>query len=395
VHIPRAVQEETLGLRPVDIYDEEKVSAITAEMARAISAAQYGNVSWNEVPAILGRAFPGSFTALQNLNFTEARPDFVSLQNMDPAFMQSYIEHFVNINPWSSLWLSAKSGTVAISEDVAPARTIAHTEFYNDWLAPQKVDASVGMKILGGHGEVVNTLMHFPIALADTYNRAAAEVMRRVHGDFVRSIHVGHMMRAEMERVSAAAALVERSKCAAFVIDGGRFLREANQAAVDLFHSGRLVAVRNHRCLLLNKDANARFENALARLSEGLPTNETCIICRTETDAWQIVLAPVPVPPASWDALSPRPRQLVLVLIVELTLDRQTAGDFSGLSRSFGLTPAEIKLCKCLFLGESMSEASEHLGISVETVRGRVKTILQKTGTARQGQLMLLLSKLL
>jgi DNA-binding CsgD family transcriptional regulator len=382
-------------LLPVDIYDEERVSAISAEMAWAINAAQYGNIPWDEVPAILGRAFPGSFTALQNLNFVEGRPNFLSLQNMDPAFVQAYLEHFVNVNPWSSYWMSVKSGTVAISEDVAPARTIAHTEFYNDWLSPQKVDASVGMKILGGHGEVVNTLMHFPMALADTYNRAAAEVMRRVHGDFVRSIHIGHMMRGEMERVSATAALVERSKCAAFVIDSGRLLREANQPAVDLFRSGRLVAVRNHRCLLLNKDADARFENALARLSQGLPTDETSIKCRVDTDAWQIVLAPVPVPPMSWDALSPRRQQLVLVLVVELTLNRQMPGDFSGLSQSFRLTPAEINLCKCLFLGESLSEASELLGISVETARGRLKTILQKTGTARQGQLMLLLSKLL
>lgn len=384
-----------MGRRPLDIYDEERISAISAEMSEAIHAAQYGGTSWDEVPAVLGRAFPGAFTALQNLNFSEGRSNFVSLQNMDPVFAQIYVEHFVNINPWSSYWMSAKSGTIAISEEVSPARAISHTEFYNDWLGPQKVDASVGMKILGDHGEVINTLLHYPIELAGTYDRAAAEVMKRVHGDFVRSIQIGHMMQAEAEKIATAAALVERGKCAAFVMNSQRVLREANQLAVDLFQSGRLVAVRNRRCFLLNKDADARFENALALTSTGRPTNETCITCRTETDVWQIVLAPIPEPATAWDVLSPRRQKLVLVLIVELTLNRQMPGDFSGLTRSFGLTPAEINLCKRLFFGNSLSDAAELLGISAETARGRIKTIMHKTGTARQGQLMLLLSKLL
>jgi hypothetical protein len=45
-------------------------------------------------------------------------------------------------------------------------------------------------------------------------------------------------------------------------------------------------------------------------------------------------------------------------------------------------------------MGESVAEAAEQAGITLETARTRLKAILQKTGTSRQGKLMLLLSKL-
>ncbi|MCY1299520.1 hypothetical protein D9M70_490500 [compost metagenome] len=59
-----------------------------------------------------------------------------------------------------------------------------------------------------------------------------------------------------------------------------------------------------------------------------------------------------------------------------------------------GLTPAEIAFCQRLALGESVADAAEQLGITVETTRTRLKAIFHKTQTSRQGQLMLLLSRL-
>ena len=44
-----------------------------------------------------------------------------------------------------------------ISEELSPARTFANSEFYNDWLLPQKtVEAASGMKIDGGPRDVVH-----------------------------------------------------------------------------------------------------------------------------------------------------------------------------------------------------------------------------------------------
>jgi DNA-binding CsgD family transcriptional regulator len=385
-----------MGEALADVYDEERVAAVSGDVAAAIDAATLGSGAWDDVPAALSRAFPGSFGGLYNMNFPESRLNFLSFQNMDPAFVKSYLEHFAYVNPWAAYWTSLRGDTVAVSEEVSPARSFAHTEFYNDWLIPQKdVDAAVGMKIVGDRAEAIHVLLHFPVALSGTYDKAAAEIMKRVRGNFARSVHLARMMRADAEGNLAESALVERSRCAAFVLDGARALREANQMAVGLFSSGQPVAARNRRCFLIDKDADARFGRALERLSRGLPTDETRIACRTSAGVWQIVMAALPAPRISGGILSLLPPQrMVLVLVTALTLEEQMPGDFSDLAQSFGLTPAEIRFCQDLFLGRSLSETAGHFGISLETARSRMKSILHKTGTSRQGQLMLLLSRL-
>ena len=125
-------------------------------VAAAIDAAAFGQGSWDQVPAILSDAFPGSWGGLANMNFPENRLNFLSLQNMEPAFVAAYAEHSAHINPWNTYWRSLKGTAIGASEEVAPARTFIDTEFYNDWLLPQGgAVAAAGMKIVGEGDEVV------------------------------------------------------------------------------------------------------------------------------------------------------------------------------------------------------------------------------------------------
>jgi DNA-binding CsgD family transcriptional regulator len=331
------------------------------------------------------------------MNFAESGLNFMSIQNMEPAFVRSFAEHFAYINPWGAYWTAVRSGVVALSEDVSPARTFANTEFYNDWLRPQKdVDAAAGMKLVGDRGETVQFMMHFPLRLSAAYDKAAAEVLTRVRGNLDRSVRLARMLRADTEAAVAEAALVERSRCAAFVADGNRRVREANRLAEALFVEGNAVAFRNGRCHLGNKDADARFGAALAAISKGLPVDEPSIPFTTANGAWEVVMAALPVASAAHSGLLSLlpPERMILVLITDLRARNDGAGDFSNLSRLFGLAPAEILLCKRLSLGESVADAADRLGITVETARTRLKAILQKTGASRQSQLILLLSRL-
>jgi DNA-binding CsgD family transcriptional regulator len=84
----------------------------------------------------------------------------------------------------------------------------------------------------------------------------------------------------------------------------------------------------------------------------------------------------------------------VIVLVADLSASARIAGDLSALPSTFGLTPAEVSFCRRLLLGDSVADAADHLGITVGTARTRLKTIFHKTGTSRQGELMLLLSRL-
>lgn len=383
-----------MGSVSLDSYDDDRVSVISRNVAAAIDAATFGEGSWDQVPAILSEAFPGSWGGLANMNFSESRLNFLSLQNMDPAFAAAYAEHFAYINPWNVYWGRIKGTTIAASEEVSPAQNFSKTEFYNDWLLPQnRAVAAAGMKFVGESGEVVNLLVHYPLSKSGVYDTATVKVLTNIRGNLQRSVNLARLLRASVETVVAEAALVERSRGAAFIVDGSRRLREANRPAARLFASGQGVAVRHGRCYLSDAVADDRFAAALEKLSRGEPTPISRIGFRTAAGAWQVSVAALPVaqPPGGTRlALLPL-RRMVLVLAVDLGSRGMDAGGLEALGGSFGLTQSEITFCRRLLLGETIAEAAERLGITLGTARTRLKAIFHKTGTSRQAELMLLL----
>ena len=155
------------------------------------------------------------------------------------------------------------------------------------------------MKIVGERDEAVHLLLHFQPRRSGVYDRAAVEIMTRVRGGLERSVNLARLLRNDVEAAVAEAALVERSRCAAFVVSGDRRMCEANPLAEKLFIAGQAVAVRNGRCHLADARADARFGAALEKLSKGLPTLASRIAFRTATGAWQVSVATVPFPQSS------------------------------------------------------------------------------------------------
>lgn len=72
--------------------------------------------------------------------------------------------------------------------------------------------------------------------------------------------------------------------------------------------------------------------------------------------------------------------------------DEKPAPPVEVLRALFNLTPAESRLAISLLDGNSLSEVAELNGVGQETVRSQLKSIFQKTGTGRQGELIRLLS---
>jgi DNA-binding CsgD family transcriptional regulator len=62
--------------------------------------------------------------------------------------------------------------------------------------------------------------------------------------------------------------------------------------------------------------------------------------------------------------------------------------DYKAIAALFGLTPAESRLVTCLVTGQNLEEAATSLQVKLESVRTRLKTVFEKTGTHRQAELV-------
>jgi DNA-binding CsgD family transcriptional regulator len=86
-----------------------------------------------------------------------------------------------------------------------------------------------------------------------------------------------------------------------------------------------------------------------------------------------------------------RPR-MALICATDLELDMRAPED--ELRALFGLTPAEARLAGAVFDGLTLPEAADRFGVSVNTVRFQLARVFDKTGAARQADLVKLMTRL-
>ena len=75
-------------------------------------------------------------------------------------------------------------------------------------------------------------------------------------------------------------------------------------------------------------------------------------------------------------------------------IELRNAPDTSLISDVFGLTRAEAEVAAMVVQGKSLAVIADERGIARVTVRNQMRTILAKTGTHRQSELVALLAKL-
>lgn len=369
-------------------YSDERVGRISRELSRRILRAATATLDWAPVLSFLSQSFPGSMSSIHNQNFVSSRLNFLAVDNVDPQYAKSFFEYYGGINPWSRPWATAAPGRVLISERDFPIRLLHKTEFYADWVRPQKtIDASVGIKIEGQGHETIHLPIHYPLSLAERYDRAAAEVLRRIRANLVTAIEVARSLAHASQAAMAAAALVERADCAAFVVDGTRKLVEANARATSLFAAGGFARVARGRVSLVSPHADGAFGRAVAAFEAGQAPADRTVEVQTASGHWRATLAPLPG--ISVSLLASRP--LTLALVRDMAARDGEPLDLSAAKRRFGLTEAELRLCRQLASGLSLAEAADACGISLGTVRQQSKAVFRKTGTHRQGELLAVL----
>ena len=98
----------------------------------------------------------------------------------------------------------------------------------------------------------------------------------------------------------------------------------------------------------------------------------------------------VPIVGVANDFLNP-----VSAIVLLTDLEASAAGPEKHLlAAAFALAPAEARLAAQIVAGDTLPEIARREGVSRETLRSRLKSIFEKTGTSRQSELVLLLAKL-
>lgn len=318
---------------------------------------------------------PVAGNTLPNVPFTE---------NMSGA-MEDYFRHGWHLQDarWRTVPKLAQDG-VADDFDGYSAEEIARHPFYQELLAPHRLQWYAGIKVACGDDL-------WAVALQRTIDQGPFTSEEKEHLARVSSrLSTGAAIARAMSANAASGALdaFEMSGKAVVLINRQGKLFKANRAAERLL----VDDIRIVEGQLTANDPQAIA--ALNRALQGLMWRPTGGLS-----------APIALPRASRRPLLAYPARLsdstanaladcqAMIILVDPEIATRTPE--ANLRTAFRLTEAEARLAARLAHGESLENAADHFGIGKETARSQLKSIFSKTGAHRQGELVALVARLL
>jgi DNA-binding CsgD family transcriptional regulator/PAS domain-containing protein len=336
-------------------------------------------------PAFLERfadALGGRNTALILHDKQSGRNSAVACVRTDADYLRRYNEHYCEMNPWmrnGSADLAA--GMIGIGEMHCTSEELIRTEFYNEWLRPQKLKHSIAA-LLATSGNRVVVCSTLRTAAAGPFGQDHIEVLKALLRHVRRALRTRERARDVfdtrshalelLDALPQACVLVNREGRAVFVNRAAERTLAGN-APLRLGASG-LTAVRHQDTVALHR--------LISRAASLHPCGGEMAIDREHGQPMVILVSPI----RSRYQL-PAPPQAVAAVWISIPDDR-------FLSRStrirvlFGLTSAESALAAEIARGMSLAEIAEARNISRHTARNQLKSIFAKTGARSQADLV-------
>jgi DNA-binding CsgD family transcriptional regulator len=301
-----------------------------------------------------------------------------------------YNEHYAAIDPWGLAASQVPEGEIRTSAELCSQEEFEPSAAYREFYGPLGLDCGFGGIFLraGAGGSAIVTqrgkeqgpcgereiLILRP--LMPHLRRAAI-----VHGDLA-------SMRAQLATFTGH---LDRYPHPFLLTDAESRVLYANAAAREITALRDGLAIETGRMMLMPPNQHPEFREAIREISAGpgLPLRRLEVARPSRKTPYRLLVMNIPTSGALPLGVS-QPAAAVLVVDSE----SGTEPDLAILRELFSLTPAEARITGQLALGRSVDEIAHEAGTSIETVRSQVRSILSKTGTTRQGELISLVLRM-
>lgn len=186
--------------------------------------------------------------------------------------------------------------------------------------------------------------------------------------------------RLHLEKLQASLAGIEALGHPAAVVGHRARVLAANAGFEKL--GSAFIATAHGGVALRNGKANELLKKSLEQVARGHGTHRSIAVPGNEEQP-PIVIHVVPIRRNANDLFFGAEAFLVVTLV-----KRPKAPPFEILNALFDLTPGEARVTRLLTSGQSAAEIARTCGVSVETVRSQIRSVLQKSGMHRQAELV-------
>ncbi|THD47119.1 MAG: LuxR family transcriptional regulator [Bradyrhizobium sp.] len=304
----------------------------------------------------------------------------------EPAYYESYCSYYHGVNPLWQRAASAPAGTIQTDSMIMPKSELVRTEFYNDFLAPQRLGSMLNAVTLVERGQQTVIATH----RKDEFDPEHIQLFQLLSPHLRRAVQLNTRLAGLETRCEASAEALNRLEQGALLVDECVGVVFASQEAERLFAAGDGLRV-TEGVLCANSAADTALLHALvagcARHGAEAGTGGSLRLSR-RPDRSPISLQVAPLR-SEVPLFSMTGRPVAILFVTDP--DRKTRSPIAWLQRRFGLTAAEAAFAGEIVAGAGIQAAADRLQISRSTGRTHLARIFEKTGTHRQAELVRLI----
>jgi len=352
------------------------ISAFAADDLPALLDLLYGAAldrdQWPIFLQGLMKPFDGASGVLHFFDIQTQMTPVAHVFGLEPEYMFGYQEHFYSCNPYP-IQCFAKIPLM----QVLPATTVVskeealQTEFYNDWMKPQGIDPEhLGCMLHKDDEEMVVLAIAPRTSNLERNNDRYTKQFELLAPHIRRAVALSKVSRTE----SVGGGLTAQFSCTALLISQSRNVKAANPPAESLLREGLLFAIDPLGRLRMNDgDLHSDFVVATEAVFNRRQPVGGPVFCRLPLTGERATIVVMKLP-----AMEPK---LALVLLI-------TNANSGAHRLPSQFTAAEARLAKALSNGQSLTDFSEGVGVSINTARKQLAALFAKTGTNRQAALV-------
>jgi len=339
----------------------------------------------------LGRALNSSANNLFVQDLRSQEFSLAAAVGMDPFYHRSYENYYRTRNVYLIRGNHLlRTGSVRLGPAMCPDAIALRSEFYNDWIAPQKQRHGM-LGVIFRQRSLTSMVGAIRLKGAELFGADETSLLQSLIPHLQRAIALHRRIAGLEKQKTAAADALDRWSLGVIVLNAQGHVLLMNRKANEIVSQRDglvLTAGGLHAGLVVETSALRRLiHDAIAtRLGHGGQSGGAMTLYRPSLKRSLNVLV---TPLFSQNALSVKPEAAVAIFVSDPEVE--DGSDEDALQRLYGLTHAEAALAGHLVAGEDLKSSSETLQVSMNTARTHLKRVFEKTRTKRQAELVRLL----
>jgi len=220
------------------------------------------------------------------------------------------------------------------------------------------------------------------------FDEDSRRLLELLYPHIQKSMELRHVIRTTQRRLAGVEAMLDVTPTATFLVTLGGHLLHCNAAADALLEEGDAMSLENGTVITASKQSRDALRALLQRTGEvtGKPSaassSKTTITIQPKSGSHALYLLALPLAPED------RKRSGADVMLLVSHPGSPITVPQEILESIYGLTPALADVANGLLKGYSLEYIARLRHVSIGTVRQQLKSILSKTGTVRQSDLV-------